>query len=88
MLQFIPGLFKNGLNFDLFFDQLFINRISVFFRLDVIMSLATIFATVIVNPDRLSRGQRVMIFLASYLGASACLPLYLLVREWNREISE
>lgn len=36
--QFIPWLAANGMNFPLFFHQLFANRISAFFGMDVLVS--------------------------------------------------
>jgi len=36
--QFIPWLAANGINFPLFFQQLFANRISAFFGMDVLVS--------------------------------------------------
>ena len=37
-LQFVPWLLEHGLNVTLFFRELFANRISTFFVLDVIVS--------------------------------------------------
>lgn len=36
--QFVPFLLEQGLNLNLFFEQLFVNRISTFFGMDVIVS--------------------------------------------------
>ena len=36
--QFVPWLLEHGLNFALFFCELFANRISAFFAMDVIVS--------------------------------------------------
>jgi len=36
--QFVPWLLEHGLNFSLFFRELFANRISEFFAMDVIVS--------------------------------------------------
>ena len=36
--QFVPWLLENGLNITLFFRELFANRISAFFAMDVIVS--------------------------------------------------
>ena len=40
--QFIPWLLANGMNPPLFFHQLFANRISAFFGMDVIVSAITL----------------------------------------------
>src|SRR5438046_4667581 len=37
-LQFVPWLLEHGLNVTLFFRELFANRISTFFVLDVVVS--------------------------------------------------
>jgi hypothetical protein len=36
--QFVPWLAVNGLNMHLFFQQLFVNHISAFFGMDVLVS--------------------------------------------------
>lgn len=36
--QFVPFLLEHSLNLQLFFEQLFINRISSFFTMDLIVS--------------------------------------------------
>src|SRR5438034_8270709 len=44
--QFVPWLSEHGLDIPLFFNQLFANRISAFFGLDVLVSAAAVFAFV------------------------------------------
>ena len=45
--QFIPFLLERGLDLNLFFEQLFTNRISSFFGMDVIVSILVLLTFVI-----------------------------------------
>lgn len=84
--QFIPFLFENGLNFELFFEQLFINRISLFFGMDVIVSSLVLWTFVWVEGSRLKM-KNLWIYIASNLlfGVSLALPLFLLMRQRKLE---
>ncbi len=50
--QFVPFLREHGLDFRLFFEQLFSNRIGGFFGLDVIVSSVVLWALVVIDGRR------------------------------------
>jgi Terpene cyclase DEP1 len=82
--QFLPWLAVNGMNFELFFHQLFANRISAFFGMDVLVSAVTLM--VFVRNDRppisgIARWLPLIAVLA--VGVSLALPLFLYLREEN-----
>lgn len=83
LFRIVPWLIDNGFDIRLFLDQLFANPVSSFFALDVIMAVITLL--VLARIDReLSGRQRIAVALGALLGASVGLPMYLLLREWNR----
>ncbi len=53
--QFIPWVADNGLNMPLFFHQLFANRISAFFAMDVVVSAVTLLVFARSESSRLGR---------------------------------
>jgi Terpene cyclase DEP1 len=76
--QFLPWLAANGMNFPLFFHQLFANRISAFFGMDVIVSAVALMifvrkerpqlsGAVMAPPDRRPHSRR--------FARAAALPL-------------
>lgn len=69
-----------GLDASLLFDELFATGVSSFFEADVILAVMTLL-TVTELDDELPRRSRVAVAVASLLGASVGLPLYLLLRE-------
>ncbi|AQG82284.1 hypothetical protein AWR27_02750 [Spirosoma montaniterrae] len=80
--QFIPFLLEHGFNFPLFFEQLWINRISSFFGWDVFVSVAVILVFITAEGHRLSQTERWLCYIASVVvGGSAGLPLFLYLRE-------
>ncbi|HKQ07504.1 MAG TPA: DUF2834 domain-containing protein [Blastocatellia bacterium] len=80
--QLLPFLREHGMNLPLFVEQLFANRISGLFGLDVIVSSLVLWVFVYTEGRR-----RQMRHLWSYvvcnllLGLSLALPLFLYVRE-------
>ncbi len=84
--QFIPFLFENGLNFERFFEQLFVNRISAFFGMDVVVSSLVLWTFVWVEGSRLKM-KNLWIYIAINLlvGVSLALPLFLLLRQRKLE---
>lgn len=86
--QFIPFLFENGLNLELFFEQLFTNRISAFFGMDVVASSLVLWTFVWFEGSRLKM-KSLWIYIASNLlvGVSLALPLFLLMRQRKLEES-
>jgi hypothetical protein len=80
--QFIPWVMENGLNLGLLVRQLFANRISAFFGLDVLVSSAVLLVFMRVE-GRLLRMRFRWIPIAGLctVGVSLALPLFLYLRE-------
>ena len=83
-LQIMPWLVDHGLDVGLFVDELFDNSVSSFFALDVVMAVVTLLVLAVVDHELSSR-QRIVVGVSALLGASVGLPMYLLLREWNRK---
>jgi|SRR5215467_3776526 len=80
--QFVPWLLQHGLNFPLFFRDLFANHISGFFGLDVIVSAIVLIRFIRAENSRLHVGKWWIPILAVLLvGVSLGLPLFLYMRE-------
>ncbi|MBD2500795.1 DUF2834 domain-containing protein [Anabaena azotica] len=84
--QFLPFLLDNGLNIPLFIEQLFANRISSFFGLDLIISSLVFWVFIFWEGTRL-RMSNLWVYVASNLlvGVSLALPLFLLMRHQHLE---
>jgi hypothetical protein len=84
--QFIPFLLEHGLSFEQFFEQLFTNRISAFFGMDVVVSSLVLWTFVWVEGSRLKM-KNLWVYIASNLlvGVSLALPLFLLMRQRKLE---
>lgn len=80
--QLFPFLAEHGLNLRLMVEQLFANRISAFFGLDVVVSSLVLWAFV-VTEGRRRRMKHLWVYIACNLavGVSLALPLFLYVRE-------
>ena len=80
--QFVPFVREHGLNTSLLVEQLFANRISGFFGLDVIISSLVLWVLVLTEGRR-QRMSHLWVYIASSLlvGVSLGLPLFLYVRE-------
>ncbi|MEW6207754.1 MAG: DUF2834 domain-containing protein [Acidobacteriota bacterium] len=86
---FIPFVAENGLNLSLFVNQLFASPVSSFFGADVIVSSLVLWAFIYHETRR----QRVkwwwLCIIANLaVGVSLGLPLFLLLREVEREKSK
>jgi hypothetical protein len=83
--QFVPWLMHNGLNLPLFWQQLFANRISAFFGMDVLISAIALLVFVRVSGSL--RGFRRWLPLIAVLavGVSLALPLFLYMNEQRKE---
>jgi len=82
--QFIPFVREHGLNLNEFFHQLFENRISSFFGLDVIISSLALWVFVVTEGARLSMRNRWVYVVANLLvGVSLALPLFLFARQFR-----
>ena len=80
--QFVPWVAQNGLNMSLFFHQLFANRISAFFGMDVFVSAAALLVFMRTEGSRLDIPSRWLSVMALVLvGVSLALPLFLYLRE-------
>lgn len=80
--QFIPFTVENGLDFSLFWEQLFANQISSFFGLDVIVSSVVFFVFVFSEGSKLKMRFLWVYILSNLLvGVSFGLPLFLLMRQ-------
>ncbi len=84
--QFVPFLVEHGLNLQLFFEQLFVNRISSFFTMALIVSSLVLWAFVFWEGSRLGM-KNLWVYIASNLvvGVSLGLPLFLLMRQRQLE---
>lgn len=84
--QFVPFLIENGLDLKPFFKQLFTNRISSFFGMDLIVSSLVLWVFVFWEGSRLGM-KNLWVYLASNLlvGVSLGLPLFLLMRQRKLE---
>ncbi len=80
--QFIPWLMESGLQLDLFVRQLFANRVSAFFGLDVLVSSAVLLVFMRVEGRLLRiRFRWLPIVGLCAVGVSLALPLFLYLRE-------
>ena len=87
--QLVPFLLEHGLNLQLFFEQLFVNRISSFFAMDLIVSSLMLWIFVFWEGSRLGM-KNLWVYIASNLlvGVSLGLPLFLLMRQRKQEESD
>jgi hypothetical protein len=83
---FVPFLLENGLDIRLIFDQLFANRISGSFALDVIVSSIVFWVFVFVEGRRAGVANLWAPIVANVVvGLSLGLPLFLYLRERRLE---
>ncbi len=80
MAAFVPWMLQHGLNLPLFGRELFANRVSSFFALDLLLS--AISALVLFRTERASRRFWWLPSIVTLLvGVSAALPLWMFLRE-------
>lgn len=80
--QFVPFLRDHGLDLRLFAEELFANRISGFFAMDVIVSSLVLCTFVLVEGRRYAIKKLWAPLAANLLvGVSLGLPLFLYMRE-------
>jgi len=80
--QFIPWVMENGLDLGMLVRQLFANRISAFFGLDVLGSSAVLLVFMRVEGRLLRMRLRWLPIVAlCTAGVSLALPLFLYLRE-------
>lgn len=84
--QFVPFLLEHGFNIPLFIEQLFSNRISAFFGMDVIVSIFVLVLFVSWEGSRLKMRNLWICIAGGFLvGVSFGLPLFLLMRQQQLE---
>ncbi|HEY2547116.1 MAG TPA: DUF2834 domain-containing protein [Candidatus Acidoferrum sp.] len=80
--QFMPWVVAHGLNMPLFVHELFANRISGFFAMDVLVSAVVLIGFIRSEAARLKmRGLWLPIVSVLLVGVSLGLPLFLYLRE-------
>jgi hypothetical protein len=86
VLQFVPWVVQHGMNLPLFAHELFANRISAFFGMDVLVSAVVLIAFMRVESARLNiRGRWLPVLALLVVGVSLALPLFLYMREGRLE---
>ena len=87
--QFVPWVATNGLNARFFLEQLFVNRISGFFAMDVLISSIVLLIFMQAENSKLGvRGRWLPVLAVLTVGVSLALPLFLYLRELNLEQSQ
>ena len=85
---FLRFLMTEGLNFSLFFSQLFQNNVSSFFAMDVFVSTIALWVFVFVEGRRRRmKGLWIYVVCTMLVGVSFALPLFLFFRERQEQIS-
>jgi hypothetical protein len=80
--QFIPWVMQHGMNLPLFVRELFANRISAFFGMDVLVSAVVLVVFMRVESARLSIPRRWLpVLVVLTVGVSLALPMFLYLRE-------
>lgn len=84
--QFLPFLLENGLDIPLFIEQLFANRISAFFGIDLIVTSLVLWVFLFWEGNRLKM-PNLWVYIAANLlvGVSLALPLFLFMRQQQLE---
>jgi hypothetical protein len=83
--QFVPWVSQHGMNFPLFVRELFANRISAFFGMDVLVSAVVLIAFMRGESARLNIRGRWPLLAVLLVGVSLALPLFLYMREGRLE---
>ncbi len=84
--QFLPWVLQHGLNLPLFARELFANRISAFFGMDVIVSAVALLVFTRIESTRLAIRNRGLVVIAVLtVGVSLALPLFLYLRALELE---
>ena len=84
--QFIPFMREHGIDLGLFWAQLFANRVSAFFALDVLVSSVVLWVFVLCEGRRNRLKHLWAPILGSLtVGVSLGLPLFLYMRERQLE---
>lgn len=82
LVQFVSN---HGLDIELLIEQLFVNNISTFFGLDVIISALVTIVFVIFESRRLNMKNGIYSLFGMLIGVSFCLPLFLYMKERHKD---
>jgi hypothetical protein len=84
--QFVSWVIQHGMNPPLFVRELFANRISAFFGMDVLVSAIVLIAFMRVESGRFNIRRRWLPLVAVLtVGVSLGLPMFLYMRELRME---
>jgi hypothetical protein len=84
--QFVPWVIQHGLSLPLFVRELFVNRVSAFFGMDVLISGLVLVVFMRIEGARLGIRRRWLPVLAVLMvGVSLALPMFLYLRELKME---
>ena len=84
----VPFLLANGLDLNLFFQQLFQNNVSAFFGVDVIVSSLALWLFVFSEGRRQRMGKLWVYVICNLLvGVSLAFPLFLFFRERKLQVN-
>ncbi len=84
--EFVPWVAQHGLNLPLLCRELFANRISAFFGMDVVVSAVVLVTFMRAESARLKISRRWLPLLAVLtVGVSLGLPMFLYMRELRLE---
>ena len=84
--QIIPILIEGNLGFQMIINQLFVNRISTLFALDLFVTATVFIVFALYEGIKLKIKHLSLAFIATVLvGASLGFPLFLYLRELNLE---
>jgi Terpene cyclase DEP1 len=84
--QFVPWVVQHGMNLPLFVRELFVNRISAFFGMDVLVSAVVLIVFMRIEGARLNIRRRWLPVLAVLtVGVSLGFPMFLYMRELRLE---
>jgi hypothetical protein len=84
--EFVPWVAQHGVNLPLLMRELFANRISAFFGMDVVLSAIVLITFMRVESARLNIPRRWIPVLAVLaVGISLGLPMFLYMRELRLE---
>ena len=81
-LSFVPWVMDHGFDVSRMVEELFANRISAFFGLDVIVSAVVLWVFIAIESPRVGiRHAWAPVVASLAIGVSAGLPLFLYLRE-------
>jgi hypothetical protein len=84
--QLIPLIIENNFSFQMIIDQLFINRVSTLFALDLFITATVFIVFALYEGFKLKIKHLWIPFIATIIvGASLGFPLFLYLREINLE---